>query len=110
MVPFTSRYKEYRSGEVDHAAFFELLTADLPDWFPVEGVGGVALTSPGQTAETTVYLEPGEYVMECYVRAPDPDGDQFHNELGMLRPLTVTEESTGAAEPQADVRVTLRNY
>jgi hypothetical protein len=47
--------------------------------------------------------------MECYVRAPEPDGDKFHNELGMLRPMIVSGEPAGEA-PRADVRITLSNY
>jgi hypothetical protein len=86
------------------------LTAALPDWFPPDSSGGLGLTSPGRTSQTTVYLEPGDYVMECYVRAPDPDGAKFHNELGMLRPLIVTEEPSGRGAPEADVHITLSNY
>lgn len=108
--PFSALYKEYRAGTLDQAEFFARLTAALPDWFPAEYRGGVALTSPGQTAQTTVYLEPGDYVMECYVRPPDPEGDKFHGELGMLRPLLVTTEATDAAPPEADVAITLSNY
>ena len=70
-------------------------------------MGGVALTSPGRTAETTVLLEPGDYVMECYVVAED---GQFHGSLGMLRPLIVTEDATGLEPPEPDVRITLTNY
>ncbi|MGD8328275.1 MAG: hypothetical protein PVJ49_02485 [Acidobacteriota bacterium] len=108
--PFAALYKEYRAGTLDQAEFFAQLTAALPAWFPAEARGGVALTSPGQSAQTTVYLEPGDYVMECYVRPPDPEGDKFHGELGMLRPLVVTAESTDATPPEADVEITLSNY
>ena len=38
-----------------------------------------------------------------------PEG-QFHGTLGMLRPLIVLDEETGAAPPAADVTVTLSNY
>lgn len=109
-MPFSSLYKQYHDGTLDQGAFFEALTAALPAWFPTETRGGVGLTSPGLTSQSTVFLEPGDYVMECYVRAPDPEGDKFHGELGMLRPLIVSEEGSGAAEPEADVRVTLSNY
>jgi len=108
--PFATLYKEYRAGTLEQAEFFAQLTAALPDWFPPESRGGIALTSPGQSAQTTVYLEPGDYVIECYVRPPDPDGDKFHNELGMLRPLVVTAEATDATPPDADVEITLSNY
>lgn len=108
--PFAGLYKRYRAGELDQATFFADLTAALPDWFPLATGSGVALTSPGQTAQTTVFLEPGDYVMECYVRAPDPDGDTFHNQLGMLRPLIVMDQPSGASAPAADLSMTLSNY
>ncbi len=109
VAPFSSLYKEYRAGMLDQAAFFEALLAALPDWYPVESRGGLGLTSPGLTSQTTVYLEPGDYVMECYVRARESD-DEFHSELGMLRPLIVTDESSGAPAPAADIAITLSNY
>lgn len=108
--PFETSMKEYAAGEVDRAGLMEALGSRLPEWLPplsALGMGGAGLTSPGRVTRTAVKLEPGEYVMECYVKTPD---GMPHSFLGMLRPLTVTSDSTGAAPPEADVEMTLSNY
>lgn len=72
--------------------------ADLPGWFSdVQFMGGPGLLSPGRTSEATVNLEPGNYVIECYIKTVD---GKFHSTLGMLRGLTVTEDSSKAAPPR----------
>jgi len=77
-----------------------------PDWWDDQVImGGPAALAPGLTGETTVKLDPGEYAMVCPV--PTADGTQ-HSALGMMRPLTVTEEDSGAPEPEADITMTLR--
>ena len=85
---FQDQYDRYFGGETTQEEMIGGVVAGLPEWFPqLRGMGGVALTSPGLTAETTVLLEPGDYVMECYVVTPE---GEFHGSLGMLRPLIVT--------------------
>jgi len=81
-------------------------TGSRPDWWGEQVImGGPAALAPGLTGETTVRLDPGEYAMVCPV--PTADGTQ-HSALGMMRPLTVTEEDSGAPEPEADITMTLR--
>ncbi len=107
--PFNELYVDYRAGKLTQAAFFEKLLAALPKWYgSVVQKGGPGFTAPGHTTETTVFLEPGDYVMECYVRARE-QGDHFHGALGMLRPLIVTKEASGATPPKADIEITLSN-
>ena len=63
---------------------------ELPEWYPnVLFVGGPGLIGPGGTAETTIHLQPGVYVIECYVKLPD---GTFHSTQGMIKGLTVTNE------------------
>lgn len=108
--PFSEYYLKYRSGELDQATFLEQLVAAVPEWFlTARRAGGAGFTAPGRVSETTVYLEPGDYTMECYVRTMAED-DTFHGEHGMLRPLIVTEEPSGLEEPDADVDIRLSNY
>jgi predicted small lipoprotein YifL len=108
--PFSRLYKEYRAGALAQAEFFEQLGAELPEWFgTTRRMGGPGFTAPGRTSQTTVFLEPGEYVMECYVRA-EAEEDTFHSEQGMLRPLIVTETVAAEAPPEADMEITLSNY
>ncbi|MGK7313028.1 MAG: hypothetical protein ACN0LA_12390 [Candidatus Longimicrobiales bacterium M2_2A_002] len=77
----------------------------LPAWFAdVAFVGGAGLTGPNRTSTATVRLEPGTYVIECYVKTPD---GTFHSSVGMTAGLTVSDERTAAGEPEADVRVML---
>ena len=61
------------------------------------------------SAESTQYLEPGNYLVECYIKS---DGI-FHSyspvpgQLAMLLPLTVTDTPGGMAEPTVNVTVTI---
>jgi hypothetical protein len=81
---------------------------NLPEWFgDVRFMGGPGLVSPGRSSEATVYLEPGNYVMECYIKTED---GIFHSTMGMIRGLTVTTERS-ESEPtgNADLEMTLTN-
>jgi len=108
--PFSDLYRQYRAGELDQATFLEQLGAAVPEWFfTARRAGGAGFTSAGRTSETTVHLEPGNYIIECYVRAMT-EGDSFHGTHGMLRPLIVTEEPSGLEPPLADIDIGLSNY
>jgi hypothetical protein len=106
--PFQEEFDRFYAGEVSRDEMLENVVGRLPEWFgTVQGMGGVGLTSPGRTSETSVLLEPGDYVMECYVISPE---GKFHGSLGMLRPLIVDAETTGLVPPEADIQITLSNY
>lgn len=81
---------------------------ELPDWYAkVVFTGGPGFTSPGKSTENTVYLEPGNYVIECYVKNED---GIFHSALGMIEDLKVTEDSSGIAEPaDPSIKINLSN-
>ncbi len=98
----------YKAGELGRDEMFEKLGEALPEWVDLTGMGrgGPGFLSPGRTGETTVELAPGDYVIECYM--VNAEGE-VHNQLGMLRPLTVTAEGTGAVPPEADVELALSN-
>lgn len=73
--------------------------AELPEWFnDVVFRGGAGFVSPGKATETTLFMKPGNYVMECYIKTAD---GTFHWKKGMTRDLHVTEDSTGAAAPKS---------
>jgi len=79
----------------------------LPSWAVPSG-GPNPPHPNGGVAEVTEMLVPGNYAIICFV--PDPDGTP-HFAKGMISPLTVTPVSTAsAAEPVADVVVTLSDY
>lgn len=105
VVPiFGSAMKLITEGQPDQGfAEFD----KLPTWFyDVEFTGGAGLISPGGIAETSIDLEPGNYVIECYVKMPD---GQFHSALGMMEEITVTEDRTENIEPFPTVELTISN-
>jgi len=105
---FQSIMEPYREGAVDRDETVTTLGGLLPEWYwSVLPAGGVGLTAPGGVAQTTVNLEPGHYVMECYVKTPE---GVFHAMLGMLHPLTVTDVVSGATAPESDIEMVLTNY
>lgn len=104
---FQNGFELLVAGETD-AAMAEF--GALPAWFAdIVFVGGPGLTSPGLTSEATVYLEPGSYLLECYVKTdgvfhsynPDP------GTVGMVRELTVAGEPTEATEPEPTLRLAI---
>jgi uncharacterized cupredoxin-like copper-binding protein len=83
---------------------------DLPEWFSkIVFSSGVGLISPAQVGETTVHIEPGTYLIECYVKSngifhsfnPDPEV------YGMLHQFnaTATPSSGVAPVPTVDVNI-----
>lgn len=80
---------------------------DLPEWYgEMVFLGGPGLTAAGRTSEVVVNLEPGTYVLECYVKTAD---GEFHSFLGMVHELTVTPHTTNAVEPTATLALRVAN-
>lgn len=103
-VPFQETMYNIVDPEVEGDEAFAPF-ANLPDWFgDVVSKGGPGFTAPGRTVETTVHLEPGHYIVECYVKDENED---FHSYRGMLEQLTVRETASEAPEPRADVEIRL---
>ena len=77
----------------------------FPSWFgDLTFYGGPGLTSPGLTSETTVELDPGEYIVECYVKDENND---FHSYRGMIDLLSVTDEESDAPGPDSTLDLSL---
>jgi hypothetical protein len=75
----------------------------IPAWFSgTWWPGGVGLISSGHTAETILKLEPGYYIIECYVKM---NSGMFHTNMGMYKPLIVSNNQSTLSEPKADVVV-----
>ncbi|MBZ9730036.1 hypothetical protein LB467_10095 [Salegentibacter sp. JZCK2] len=73
----------------------------LPVWtFDIIYSGGVGLVSPGETAQTTVYVEPGTYVIECYVKT----GGKFHP---MSKQLDVKKDSSYETPPVSTLNMAI---
>jgi hypothetical protein len=97
------------AGDTEKAA---QIAATMPAWLgDLTWMGGPGMMSDGVTGEATMYLEPGNYLIECYVKT---NGIQ-HNynpepgKLGMVFPLTVVAEKGGMAEPDANVTLKITN-
>ncbi len=105
---FASVMQQLEAGTIDKLEAGAILGRDLPEWYTTSAVvtGGPGFVAPGHTAETTVNLDPGTYVAECYVKTVE---GVFHIALGMVLPIIVTAEDSGATEPAADVDVTVSN-
>lgn len=75
----------------------------LPEWFfKVVFVGGSGLLSPRSSSLTTIKLDPGYYVLECYVKMPD---GTFHGTMGMTKEIIVSDENSGLQPPTAQVKI-----
>ncbi len=103
VVPvFAEAWELIMEGRVDDG--FAAL-GNLPAWYAdVTFYGGPGMTAAGATSEVTLNLEPGYYLIECYVKTED---GIFHTELGMLDVLVVTDEANAAAEPTADIMIAI---
>lgn len=109
-VPFQDNFNPYIQGNIEYGEFVDSLVAEISEkgpWFFDPGaptMGGPGITAAGSSSATTVYLEPGEYIVECYVKN---DEQVFHSYVGMLEQLTVTGEKNEAEKPEASKTVTI---
>lgn len=84
----------------------------IPAWVgELKYMGGPGMISGGVVGETTMFLEPGNYIVECYVKT---NGVQHNynpatDSRGMVLPLTVKAEAGGMSEPGANVTLELSN-
>ena len=94
LPPFAEGMKLIMDGDMDNAV---AAFGKLPEWFQqVTYMGGTGLISPGETAKSRVYLEPGLYIMECYVKMAD---GTWHTSHGMYKQIIVTENRTELQPP-----------
>ena len=77
----------------------------LPAWFfEVVFSGGSGLVSPKSSSLTTIKLEPGYYIIECYVKMVN---GTFHSTMGMTKPIFVTSKDSGIKPPDATINITI---
>lgn len=70
-------------------------------------LGGPGVGVPGSTLDATAVLEPGEYVLICYIESADRTP---HFVKGMTTTFRVTPNETPAPAPTADIELALRDY
>lgn len=71
-------------------------------------IGGANPALPGATLDATLDMQPGNYVLVCFI--PSPGDPTPHVMKGMVRPLIVRGEVRRASEREPDVTLTLRDY
>jgi hypothetical protein len=77
---------------------------NLPAWASEKiQFGGVGMLSPGEIGQTDVYLEPGVYLMECYIKT----GGAFHAVMGMYANIIVTDRNSGASPPEPTLKMNI---
>lgn len=99
---FDSAMKLINEGKIEegYAEF-----ANLPEWFSeVKFIGGSGLLSPGEIGETTINLNPGKYIIECYVKMSN---GMFHTSMGMTKDLVVSEKDSGNKALNPDITVSI---
>lgn len=75
-----------------------------PAW--LHAAGGPGPVSPGESAVYTANLEPGTYVLQCHIPAPD---GQEHAAKGMMSEVKVTEGEAGEL-PEADLTIAASEF
>ena len=104
ITPMDSLEQLRIEGTIGASEYQKAAKQILPKWIgKLEGAGGGGLLGPGQSGEVTLNLEPGEYAMVCFIKSPNK---RSHAYQGMARPLVVTDDSSGASPPTADVQIT----
>jgi hypothetical protein len=73
----------------------------------VSAEGGPGLIDPHFTAEVSLDLKPGEYILACFVSGPD---GVPHLAKGMLKPVQVVPSTTVATEPNITASLTARDF
>lgn len=98
--PFANGMKLINEGKIEegYAEF-----GKLPDWFgQAKYLGGSGLLSPNKVSQTTVKLDPGYYIIECYVKMSN---GVFHTSMGMAKEVIVSNTDSGNTEPKADIAI-----
>ncbi|WP_421801705.1 hypothetical protein [Flagellimonas sp.] len=94
LPPFDDGMRLIMENKMDSAM---VAFGNIPKWFQqVKFLGGTGLVSPQHTAKSTVYLEPGRYIMECYVKMFN---GEWHTSHGMLKEIIVTNQTTELTPP-----------
>jgi uncharacterized cupredoxin-like copper-binding protein len=77
----------------------------VPGWMTF--VGGPNTVLPGDTSTAIQALSAGDYLLICFLPAPD---GKMHLEKGMERMIVVKGTAPAAADPAADNTITLNDY
>ncbi len=106
-IPFQIVFDSIKAG-TSKADAGAMLGEMIPAWYftDVKSMGGTGFIAGGKTTQITVNLEPGTYVMECYIK----EKGIFHTTLGMMKEVKVLEETTQMKPPKSNMNIILTNY
>jgi hypothetical protein len=78
----------------------------FPKWFSdCVPSGGSGLIAPNHETLTALFLDPGTYIVECYVKMPN---GKFHSTMGMVKQVYVEEVSSGNEPPKPTVTINIK--
>ena len=77
----------------------------IPAWMTF--VGGPNAVAPGDSSNATQALTAGQYLLLCFLPAPD---GVMHLAKGMMRMIAVKGTAPAATDPAADMTLTLSDY
>lgn len=82
---------------------------NLPEWYkPSEfDRGGAGFIAPGRSTQITIYLDPGTYILDCFMKTKN---GEIHGMEGMMREIVVTDKPSELEPPVADFEITLSNF
>lgn len=96
---------QLQNGEIEASQIGEQVSGMLPDWnAEVRYVKSRGLVSQGHQTQNIMYLEPGNYLIECWLK--DAEG-RIHISNGMIRQLTVTNDENDSFIPEPDYNISL---
>lgn len=106
VVPyFSSGLKQINEGNIEKAM---VEFGKLPEWYSkVQFSGGSGLVSADKTIETAAKLEPGYYLIECYVKMSN---GEFHTAMGMIDEFIVSDHTSGNEELTADFSIEISSH
>ncbi len=105
MIGWETVLREYQEGVIERSEISDRTNELLPEWSGgLRYVTERGLASPGRTAERTVYLEPGEYLLICWLKTED---GIIHIMRGMHWEFNVSGGAEDNPLPNPESRITL---
>ena len=106
-IPFQIVFDSIKAG-TSKADAGAMLGEMIPAWYftGVKSMGGTGFVAGGKTTQITVNIDPGTYVMECYIK----EKGVFHTTLGMMKEVKVLEETTQMKPPKSNMNIILTNH
>lgn len=105
MIAWETLLLEYQEGTLERSGISDRANEILPAWSDdLRYVTTRGLASPGKTAERTVYMEPGNYLLVCWLKTEE---GIIHIMRGMHWEFTVKESAGDSPVPNLESRITL---